>query len=254
MLNIVIPMAGHGSRFSKAGYALPKPLIPVNGVPMIKVVIDNLTPAQPHRFIFICQGVHLEQHGLREKLQQWAPGCDILTVDRVTEGAACTVLLARDLINTTDPLMIANCDQYVECDIDAYLATVTQQQLDGLIMTMTADDPKWSFVRFADDDTGSITEVVEKQVVSNAATVGIYNYARGQDFVAAAERMIAAGLRVNGEFYVAPAYNATIADGAKLGVYNIGAVENGMYGLGTPEDLAVFLRLPIAGRISAAAA
>jgi NDP-sugar pyrophosphorylase family protein len=250
MLNIVIPMAGHGSRFAKAGYTLPKPLIPVNGVPMIKVVIDNLTPKQPHRFIFICQAAHLAQFGLAEKLREWAPGCVILTVDRVTEGAACTVLLAREHINGTDPLMIANCDQYVDCDINAYLATLDSQGLDGLIMTMTADDPKWSFVRLAE---GRITEVVEKQVVSQEATVGIYNYARGQDFVQAAERMIAANLRVNGEFYVAPAYNGMIADGAKLGVYNIGAVEAGMYGLGTPEDLAIFLRLPVASRIRIAA-
>jgi dTDP-glucose pyrophosphorylase len=251
MLNIVIPMAGHGSRFAKAGFTLPKPLIPVNGTPMIKVVIDNLTPQQPHRFIFICQAAHLEQFDLAQKLRLWAPGCEILTVDQVTEGAACTVLLARHLINSADPLMIANCDQYVDCDINAYLDTLTQQNLDGLIMTMTADDPKWSFVRFAND---AIVEVVEKQVVSNEATVGIYNYARGADFVQAAERMIAADLRVNNEFYVAPAYNMMIAGGAKLGVYNIGAVENGMYGLGTPEDLAVFLRLPIAGRLQSVAA
>jgi dTDP-glucose pyrophosphorylase len=251
MLNIVIPMAGHGSRFAKAGYALPKPLIPVHGVPMIQVVIDNLRPACTHRFIFICQAAHLTQYNLGTHLERWAPGCLIRTVDQVTDGAACTVLLARDAINTADPLMIANCDQYVDCDINAYLDTLTTQQLDGLIMTMQADDPKWSYVRF--DDTGAIVEVVEKQVVSEAATVGIYNYAKGTDFVAAAEQMIAAAFRVNGEFYVAPAYNEMIRQGARLGIYDIGSVASGMYGLGTPEDLEAFLRLPVSERLKVAA-
>jgi NDP-sugar pyrophosphorylase family protein len=245
MLNIVIPMAGHGSRFSKAGYTLPKPLIPVNGIPMIKVVIDNLAPTTPHRFILICQAAHLEQHGLREKLQQWAVGCEILTVEAVTEGAACTVLLAETLINNQNPLMIANCDQYVDVNMDDYLNA--QQGLDGLIMTMKAHDDKWSFVRF--NEEGAITEVVEKVVVSDEATVGIYNFTRGADFVSAAKKMIAQDLRVNGEFYVAPAYNQMIAGGAKLGVYNIGSVDNGMYGLGVPEDLERFLTLPVASKV-----
>ncbi len=249
MINIVIPMAGHGSRFSKAGYTLPKPLIPVAGVPMIKGVIANLTPQIPHRFIFICQAAHLENYGLAENLRTWAKDCVILSVDCVTEGAACTVLLAEELINDQNPLMIANCDQYVDVDIDAYLKA--QTGLSGLIMTMKADDPKWSFVRF--DETGKITEVVEKEVVSDEATVGIYNFARGVDFVAAAKKMIAQNLRVKGEFYVAPVYNQMIAQGETVGIYNIGTVNNGMYGLGTPEDLEVFLKLPMATVFAAAA-
>ncbi len=248
MINIVVPMAGHGSRFSKAGYTLPKPLIPVAGVPMIKGVIANLTPQIPHRFIFICQATHLANYGLSENLRQWAKNCVILSVDSVTEGAACTVLLAEKFINNEDPLMIANCDQYVDVNIDAYLEA--QQGFSGLMMTMKAADPKWSFVRF--DESGKIIEVVEKEVVSDEATVGIYNFTRGADFVVAAKKMIAQNLRVKGEFYVAPVYNQMIAHGAKIGIYNIGTVNNGMYGLGTPEDLEVFLNLPIATVFAAA--
>lgn len=243
MLNIVIPMAGHGSRFAKAGYRDPKPLIPVHGRPMIQVVIENLRPHLPHRFTFICQQQHLDQYGLGQKLRAWAPDCHVIPVSCVTEGAACTVLLARDIINTTDPLMIANCDQYVDVSIDDYLARMEPEKLDGLIMTMTADDPKWSFVRL--DGRGLVTEVVEKRVVSNAATVGIYNYRAGGLFVDAAETMIAKNLRVNNEFYVAPAYNEMIADGCRVGTYNIGSDRRGMYGLGIPEDLDYFQRLSI---------
>jgi dTDP-glucose pyrophosphorylase len=243
MINIVVPMAGHGSRFANAGYTDPKPLIPIGGRPMIEVVIDNLRPSQPHRFIFVCQQAHLEQYGLGQRLQAIAPGCAIVPVTEVTEGAACTVLLTRALIDNATPLMIANCDQYIDIKIDDYLATMTAQQLDGLIMTMSADHPKWSYVRFGAD--GAIVEVVEKQVVSDEATVGIYNYARGSDFVAAADAMIAANERVNGEFYVAPAYNAMIAQGSRLGYYNIGSDRAGMYGLGVPEDLDYFLAHPL---------
>ncbi|MHA4868439.1 glycosyltransferase family 2 protein [Duganella sp. PWIR1] len=243
MINIVVPMAGHGSRFANAGYTDPKPLIPIGGRPMIEVVIDNLRPSQPHRFIFVCQQAHLEQYGLGERLQAIAPGCAIVPVTQVTEGAACTVLLTRALIDNATPLMIANCDQYIDIKIDDYLAQMSAQQLDGLIMTMSADHPKWSYVRFGAD--GAIVEVVEKQVVSDEATVGIYNYARGSDFVAAADAMIAANERVNGEFYVAPAYNAMIAQGSRLGYYNIGSDRAGMYGLGVPEDLDYFLAHPL---------
>lgn len=246
MLNIFVPMAGRGSRFQEVGYTLPKPLIPIHGRPMIEVVLNNLRPAQPHRFIFACLREHIDQHAIDRRLREIAPTSIVIPIDAVTEGAACTVLLGREHINTDDPLMIANCDQYVDIDINDYLACMDRDALDGLIMTMWADDPKWSYVRF--DDKGGIVEVVEKQVVSNEATVGIYNYRHGRDFVRAAERMIARGLRINNEFYVAPAYNELIAEGAKLGVHNVGKELDGMYGIGIPTDLRAFEALEVSRR------
>jgi dTDP-glucose pyrophosphorylase len=244
MLNIVIPMAGRGSRFQKEGYTLPKPLIPVLGKPMIQVVINNLRPKVAHRFIFICLQEHLEKYQVAEKLKAWAgAGTEIVTVDQVTEGAACTVLLAKEFINNDEPLMIANSDQWVDTDINDYLETMNHENADGLIMTMWANDPKWSFVRF--NEKHEIIEVVEKEVVSNEATVGIYNYKHGKDFVRAAEQMIAKNYRVNGEFYVAPVYNELIREGKKIIIYNIGKEADGMYGLGIPSDLKLFESLPI---------
>ena len=243
MLNIVIPMAGAGSRFAKAGYQDPKPLIPVFGKPMIQVVIDNLTPACQHRFIFICQRAHVQEYGLRQKLSQFAPHSELIEIEGLTEGAACTVLKAADLINSDDPLMIANSDQYVDTDINRYLAIESERHLDGLIMTMKASHPKWSFA--ATDATGLVTLVAEKDPISEDATVGIYNFARGADFVLAANQMIEKGLRVNGEFYVAPVYNEMIGKGAKIGIANIGDDQgNGMFGIGTPEDLQLFIGNP----------
>jgi NDP-sugar pyrophosphorylase family protein len=246
MLNIVIPMAGRGSRFTKVCYSLPKPLIPVHNIPMIRLVLENLRPAMPHRFIFLCLEEHVRRYGIDEKLRFWAGGSEIILVDRVTEGAACTVLLAKDLVNDGNPLMIANSDQWVDVDINPYLAEIDRDDLDGLIMTMWADDPKWSFVRLNPD--GLVTEVVEKVVVSNEATVGIYNFRKGSDFVWAAEKMISKNLRVNGEFYVAPTYNELIGAGARIKPYSIGKENAGMYGLGIPTDLESFVSMPVSLR------
>jgi dTDP-glucose pyrophosphorylase len=247
MLNIVMPMAGRGQRFMDAGFQIPKPLIPVRGIPMTEVVIDNIRPACRHRFVFLCLAEHLERFGLEQHLKQWAPGCVIIPVATVTQGAACTVLLARQVIDTRDSLMIANCDQWVDIDINDYLDEMEHTRSDGLIMTMWADNPKWSFVRF--DAAGNVCEVVEKQVVSNEATVGIYNFRHGADFVAAADSMIAGNLRVQGEFYVAPVYNQLIASGRRIAVYNVGRVLDGMYGLGVPADLQTFEELPVSAKV-----
>lgn len=242
-LNILVPMAGRGSRFQKEGFALPKPLIPVKGKPMIQVVINNIAPTREHEFIFLVLREHVEKYAIDRLLKEWTGGCKIVIVDSVTEGAACTALLAKRFIDNDDPLMIANSDQWVDIDIDQYLETADQDDVEGLIMTMWADDPKWSFVRLGKD--GEVQEVVEKKVVSNEATVGIYNFKHGSSFVKAAERMIQKGLRVNNEFYVAPAYNEMIEDGDKIVLFNIGKVLDGMYGIGTPQDLKTFETLAI---------
>lgn len=244
-LNIVIPMAGRGSRFADAGYDVPKPMIPIHGKPMIEWVVENLRPARSHRFIFLCLAEHLRRYDMARRLSEIAPGSEIVPVDGITEGAACTVLLARELIDTDAPLMTANSDQWVDLAVDDYLRRSDDPSLAGLIMTMWADHPKWSYVRL---DDGVVAEVVEKEVVSNEATVGIYNFARGSDYVRAADAMISADLRVNGEFYVAPIYNQLIADGLSIGFENIGSVEDGMFGLGTPEDLEAFLASPVSRR------
>lgn len=243
MLNIVLPIAGRGSRFATAGYADPKPLIPVHGSPMIAAVVRNVRPVEAHRFIFVALAEHLEHRGMRAALEHAAPGSVVVPVDRVTEGAACTVLLARDYIDNDDPLMLANSDQWVDLNIDDYLEEMDRQRADGLIMTMQANDPKWSFVGL--DHRRFVTRVVEKEVISSEATVGIYNFRRGRDFVRAADRMIARNLRVNNEFYVAPVYNELIEDGARIAIYNVGAENAGMYGLGIPSDLDRFLANPI---------
>ena len=239
-VNIVIPMAGYGSRFSAAGYKDPKPLIDVFGKPMIQAVIDNLRPQQPHRFIFICQRAHYAEYGL-EKLFQESLGSNwgCVQLDGVTEGAACTVLTASHLIDDDADLIIANSDQIVDCDMSDFIGFARETQCDGLVMTFPADDTKWSYISISPDGFG--LEVAEKKVISPHATVGIYHFASGKSFIDAANRMIAKDIRVNNEFYVAPVYNELIAEGKNIRIWEI--AESAMHGIGTPTDLQGYFAL-----------
>jgi NDP-sugar pyrophosphorylase family protein len=242
MLNILIPMAGAGSRFVEKGYALPKPLIPIHNLEMIRVVINNLRPNIDHRFIFIVQHDHSINFGIKDKLLEWERDSVVIETDGLTEGAACTALLAEDYIDSNTPLIIANSDQYIDIDINDFIKEFMRQSYDGLIMTMTANDPKWSYVA---TDKNLVTQVVEKIVISNEATVGIYSFKKGSDFVRAAKLMISNNSRVNNEFYVAPTYNELILNDFKIGYFNIGSEGYGMYGLGIPIDLENFLINPV---------
>lgn len=248
MYQIVIPMAGAGSRFSRAGFTIPKPLIPVHGIPMIQLVIENIRPSFPHRYIFICQKNHILSYSLDTFLQSLAPGCIIVDIDGLTEGAVCTILHAKKYIDTDSPIMIANSDQFIEYDINAYLEYALSSEIDGCIMTMKSRDPKWSFVTL--NSLGYVSHVAEKKVISDVATVGIYNFSSGKIFVNAAEMMIAQNIRVNNEFYVAPVYNQLISVGKKIGSYSIGSDTKGMHGLGTPEDLELFINNPLSHTVT----
>jgi HAD superfamily hydrolase (TIGR01509 family) len=232
-MNVLIPMAGAGSRFAAAGYTFPKPLIEVNGKPMIQVVVDNLN-VDAH-FIFICQKKHYEKYNLQSVLNLIAPGCDIVQVDGLTEGAACTTLLAKELINNDEPLLLANSDQFVEWNSNECLYAFTADSIDGGIVTFQSTHPKWSFAKLGND--GFVSEIAEKKPISDMATVGIYYWNKGSDYVKYAEQMIEKNIRTNNEFYVCPVFNEAIGDGKKIRVKNI----EKMWGIGTPEDLNYFL-------------
>jgi len=232
-MSVLIPMAGAGSRFEKAGYTFPKPLIEVHGKPMIQVVVENLNIDARH--IFIVQKSHYEKYNLKYLLNLIAPKCKIVQVDGVTEGAACTTLLAKKYIDNDEPLLIANSDQYIEWDSNEFMYSMGDK-VDGGILTFKSCHPRWSFVRLNED--GFVIEVAEKRVISTEATCGIYHWARGSDYVKYAERMIGNDTRVNGEFYVAETYNEALLDRKKIKPYHLSA--GAMHGIGTPEDLAEF--------------
>jgi HAD superfamily hydrolase (TIGR01509 family) len=232
-MNVLIPMAGAGTRFQQAGYTFPKPLIDVNGKPMIQVVVDNLNIDAT--FIYVVQKEHRIKYNLDTLLSLITPGCKIVEVGELTEGAACTTLLAKEWIDNDHQLVMANSDQFIEWDSNEFLYKMIEQNLDGGILSFTATHPKWSFAKI--DEFGYVTEVAEKNPISDIATVGVYYWSKGSDYVKYAEKMIEKNIRTNNEFYVCPVFNEAIADGKKIKTFNI----EKMWGLGTPEDLNYFL-------------
>jgi len=233
-LNVLIPMAGAGSRFAAAGYTFPKPLIDVNGKPMIQLVVENLGLVANYHFVV--QKEHREKYNLDAMLGLIAPGCQVIEVDGITEGAACTALMAREFINNDDPLFFANSDQYVEWNVMEFMYAMNEKDADGGIVTFEATHPKWSFAK--SDDSGKVIEVAEKNPISNQATVGYYYWKKGSDFCKYADQMIDRNIRVNNEFYVCPVFNQAIEDGKVIRTHTATA----MWGLGTPEDLEHFVK------------
>lgn len=233
-LNILIPMAGAGSRFSQKGFTFPKPLIEVNGKPMIELVVNNLNIEA--NYIFIVQQEHFVKYNLKYLLNLISPNCKIIQVNEITQGAACTTLLAEDLINTDMPLVIANSDQYIKWNSNECMYAFSADAIDGGIITFKSHHPKWSYAKVGND--GFVAKVAEKCVISEDATVGIYYWKKGSDYVKYAKQMIEKDIRVNNEFYVCPVYNEAILDHKKIRIKSI----TEMWGLGTPEDLDYFIK------------
>lgn len=238
-LNIIIPAAGEGSRFADAGYKQPKPYIDVLGKPMIKHVMDNLAIDTANMCLLLRKDHMAQEAEITKNIR--SQGTVIIEVDKLTEGTACTALLARGEFDNYAPMMIANSDQIVDFNAQAFVDDCLKRGLDGSILVFKNPDKdtKWSYAKL--DDHGYVTEVAEKKAISDLATVGIYLFARGSDFVKSAVDMIARNDRVRNEFYTCPVYNYMIKQGHKIGVYEIPI--DAMHGLGTPDDLDKYLAL-----------
>lgn len=231
-------MAGKGSRFKEVGEVRPKPFIKIMGKTMIERVLENLNCEGAH-FILIAQEKHLEDYAdiVNEICNKYS--IEFVTIDQITEGAACTCLFARRLINNSFPLVIANSDQIIDIDFQEFIDDCFNKNLDGSIMTFKdlSMDPKWSFAAIGSD--GLVSRVAEKMPISNQATVGIYMFKTGSIFIDSAIDMIARNERTSNEFYVCPTYNFAISNNSRIGIYEIN--QNQMHGLGTPEDLKKFI-------------
>lgn len=235
MIQIVVPMGGEGKRFVDHGYAFPKPLIEIAGKPMVEIIVENLTPSEPHQFIFVCNQAHLQQFALRDVLDLVAPGNKVVRLQGVTAGALCSVLLGVEHLQHDGELLIANADQYVTESVDNFLADARSRDVDGHVMTFPSTHPKWSYVKVEGDE---VVAVAEKQPISRSATAGLYYFRRAADFVSGAEQMLLKSATVAGEFYIAPVYNQLILRGKKVGFAAI--PRDSMHGLGTPEEVEMF--------------
>lgn len=234
MVNILIPMAGLGSRFNNYS-KLPKPLIPINGKPMVECVADSLN--MDGRWIFVVQQEHIDKFQIDEHLRKIRSNSEISILNGLTQGAACSLLSAQEFYNNDDPLIICNCDNIIHADHTGFLKTIIDNDYDGGIETFIVhNDPKWSFAKL--DENGFVIEVAEKKIISRFATAGTYFWKKGSDFVKYANRMIKKNIRVNNEFYTAPVYNQAIEDGKKIIIQDV----QEMWGVGTPEDLEIYLK------------
>ncbi len=238
-IQLVVPAAGHGSRFREIGVQIPKPLIPILNYPMICHVIANFPLKTGDKVIIIGQVSHQLETELEKVNLPKNIDFTFVEIAGVTQGAASTCLLAEEHLEQELPLVVANSDQWLVDDLVSFVEVLanTESHL-GLILTMFASDPKWSYVEF--NQFGEIGRVVEKEVVSNDATVGIYGWTKASLFIESAKKMIKEGDMTNNEFYVAPTYNYLINEGTSVKAFNVGAVENSMFGLGTPGDLRLF--------------
>lgn len=237
-MNILIPMAGLGSRFQKMGYKDPKPLIPVHGKPMIQAVIENL--GLSHQYFLICtEEVHdyIKNNFPHLFLKGVFESYYTIALKELTDGAACTCLKFKHYINNDEPLIIVNCDQIIEdWDFKKFSHFCKKKKPDGVVGTFFSNSIKNSYVRLSDH--GEVLEVREKEIISNYATNGLHYWNKGKYFVDSAEEMIAKNDRVKGEFYVGPTYNYLIRDNKKILFYHF----NEHYPIGTPEDLEVYER------------
>jgi dTDP-glucose pyrophosphorylase len=238
MINVVIPIGGAGSRFARSGFTKTKPFIDVAGKAMIERVLENLVFPNANYIIIARRDQIDSELDLVSEIKKKYRATFIL-LDRLTEGTACSVLYARSLINNDTPLLIANSDQIVDFNLIAFIEDALARNLDGSILTFkdVSRNPKWSFALL--DNSGMVQEVQEKKAISEFATVGIYLYNRGEDFVEAAIEMILQQDKVNSEYYTCPTYNYLIKANKKIGIYVIPA--ESMHGVGTPEDLQAYL-------------
>ncbi|MEO6436330.1 MAG: glycosyltransferase family 2 protein [Tepidisphaeraceae bacterium] len=237
-MNLVMPMAGRGSRFAQIGIKTPKPMIDVRGRPMYAWATESLPLAMASRVIFICLAEHLEDNALRRDIESRYARLRpiIVPLDKVTEGQACTVLEAREHIDNDQPLIIYNADTWCRTSLHKTLPALSQD-VGGVLGVFKAPGDKWSFARTDSGGAeGRVVETAEKKRISDWACTGLYHFTRGCDFVAYADAVIRDDERVNNEFYVAPVYNRMIRDGADV---RLDLAEE-VWVLGTPEDLAHF--------------
>lgn len=239
-MNILIPMAGRGERFSSVGYELPKPLIEIGGKPMIEWALRSLDiDFFSNNFIFVVRDYQNQEinQRLNRVLKSLVPNNTTIKIDYMTEGPASTCLIVRDLINTDAPLIIGNCDQIMRWSGSYFLNSCLNSPYDGVIVTYEESTPKNSYAKL--NSFGDVVRIEEKNVISNVSLNGIHFWKRGSDFVSSAESMIAKNERYNNEFYVGPTYNHMINVGKKVGIFHI--PKECHVPVGVPSDLQLFL-------------
>lgn len=233
-MNIIIGMAGAGSRFADSGYTMPKPLCRVGNTTMIQKAVDSL--GIDGHYIFVVQHEHMIRYDwLEQHLASLARQVTIVRLDELTDGAACSLLHAKKYIDNDEPLISINSDQVLHWDSKPFVRKCEEQPNVSWVMTYPHTNIKHSFVRV--NNKGHIIEAAEKVAISDKASVGLYHWSAGSLFVEGAEEMIANNDRHNNEFYLAPVYNYTCKNNI-VKPYEVQATN--FSPVGTPADLATY--------------
>ena len=239
----LIPMAGAGQRFVDAGYRMPKPLIDVGGLPMIVRAARSLPECD--LWIFVCRAEHIAGARIDLALQKLFQPCLVIAVDHLTEGQACTCLLARGELQPDDVLTIGACDNAMLWDRAAYEQQFTNPRLDFLVWTFrhnpaVLQDPRmYGWVKT--DADGNVAGVSVKVPLSDTpmedhAVIGAFTFRRAGLFLDACDDMIRANSRIKNEFYVDNAINFALARGARGQPFEVGSYVC----WGTPRDLDTY--------------
>lgn len=208
MLKIIIPIAGSSSLFINAGYAYPKPLIEINGVPMIQRVIEDAGAiSDPYQFIFIIREEDAMKFHLDNTLRLLAPTSEVIKIKKETKGGLCSVLMAIDRIDKEDSIVILNGDQILDVDYDDVLNHWKRENADAGIITFKSVHPRWSYARI---ENNQVVQTAEKNPISNSAIVGYYYFSHAGTFFEAAFQVIKNHVHLEGKYYISPVLNEYI--------------------------------------------
>jgi dTDP-glucose pyrophosphorylase len=236
-------MAGAGQRFVKAGFTVPKPLIPVGGVPMAVRAARSLPAAD--QWLFVCREEHLRQARIEAVLQQHFAGAVIIGVEELTQGQVCTCLLAKPHLRADDALTIGACDNAMTYAPAALKNLQADPQVDAWIWTFRHNPAVLQNPRMygwvAVDRQNYVQRVSCKVPLSDTpmndhAVIGAFTFKRAADFLACSEAAVAANRRINGEFYMDEAMNVAIESGLKVKVFEV----DRYICWGTPQDVALY--------------
>ncbi len=241
-LQIVVPMAGEGRRFQECGYTIPKPLIPVAGVPMVVCAVQDLPAAE--RVVFLARTEHLEKFPLLEQLRKHVPGCEVVEVRELTQGQACTVRLAAEHLNPDWPVIVAACDNTHLYSRESLLAAMADPDIDCLIWTYRGDTRVLAnpvHHGWVEVDGQRVVRVsckvpISANPIADHAISGCFSFRKAGQMIDDIDRIVAQNVRVRGEFYLDTLPNLLVADGRRAEVFEV----DKYIGWGTPADLQDF--------------
>lgn len=220
-MKILILMAGSSESFRNAGYSYPKPLIEIAGKPLVQHILEStaaLCQAEDKLIVAVRKDENVKYH-ITQVVHLLDPSAIVLEIPGEPAGAACSAMLAIDLIDDTEPLVVINGDQIINVDFLRVMSDFKTKGLDGGIIVFRDVHPRWSFVKSGED--GMVIEAAEKRPISNLATAGFYYFREGRDFVSSVKAMILKGAVVNGNYFICPAYNEMILKNQKIGTFLI---------------------------------